>query len=289
MTKKYRLMKDLPDCKAGVVYNLGNDGVTYICLSNMGEWSVCYPKERVENNPEWFQEILPESSKDVTAGLSSYLYASTVLNRLYQAGLGCWSSMQKHFFELEMKNITKLIELEQYNFPRQKAAEKHDWEVVAYKVPYMGCNDVEFVKRKDGRFYGRTPTGFGNNYAEQTISLEPKSKIHSVRRLSDGEVFTVGDYLTELGRYSNENHPIKSMELINGTIGLNYGNGGAIIIQAAKKYSPQPSKERIEVTVSGASWQNDKAGMLVVNLGETYISGEKIPAIKEAIEKILNQ
>lgn len=64
-------------------------------------------------------------------------------------------------------------------------------------------------------------------------------KIHSVKRISDGEVFTVGDELCELGMYSNEKRKITSIELINGTIGLSYGNGGVIIIQAAKKSKPK--------------------------------------------------
>jgi len=46
--------------------------------------------------------------------------------------------------------------------------------------------------------------------------------------------------------------------------------------------------KKIEANVSGASWQSDKAGMLVVNLGESYISEDKFPAIKKAIEEIIN-
>lgn len=58
--------------------------------------------------------------------------------------------------------------------------------------------------------------------------------IHSVKRLSDGEVFNVGDILTNLGM-DNGDYPIKSINAINGTIAFGYGNSGVIIINYAKK------------------------------------------------------
>lgn len=72
---------------------------------------------------------------------------------------------------------------------------------------------------------------------EVTKSLD--FDIVEVKRLSDGEVFTIGDELCELGVYGNQSHPIKSIEIINGTIAFNYGHTGSIIISAAKKAKPQ--------------------------------------------------
>ncbi len=70
--------------------------------------------------------------------------------------------------------------------------------------------------------------------------LIKRDTIWQVKR-SDGEVFSVGDELTDLGYRSNETHTIKSIQLINGTVGLNYTDTGAsIIIQAAKKVQPKP-------------------------------------------------
>ena len=53
---------------------------------------------------------------------------------------------------------------------------------------------------------------------EVTKSLD--FDIVEVKRLSDGEVFSIGDELCELGVYGNQSHPIKSIEIINGTFAI---------------------------------------------------------------------
>lgn len=70
------------------------------------------------------------------------------------------------------------------------------------------------------------------------------------------------------------------------------GKGGITSVQDfidSKMAVSEPVKEKIEVSISGASWQSNKAGMLLVNLNEMYISEDKFPAIKKAIEWELNE
>lgn len=64
MSKKYRLLKDLPDIPAGT--NFTWTGKEYLSETyNDGTMSWRYPKETVENNTSWFEEIVePESNKE---------------------------------------------------------------------------------------------------------------------------------------------------------------------------------------------------------------------------------
>lgn len=60
-------------------------------------------------------------------------------------------------------------------------------------------------------------------------------------------------------------------------------------VEYFKASHTQQEPEKVEANVSGARWQDNKAGMLIVSLGEVFISEDKFPSIKEAIEKVLNE
>jgi len=56
MTKRYKLLKDLPDYKAGEIYEWNGDyyeAKTEPVTGGRGQWPAYY----VENSPEWFEEI----------------------------------------------------------------------------------------------------------------------------------------------------------------------------------------------------------------------------------------
>jgi len=58
--KKYRLLKDLPDVLAGAVFELGKGLDAYYLTSDktITRYNCyCYPKEWVENKPDWFSEV----------------------------------------------------------------------------------------------------------------------------------------------------------------------------------------------------------------------------------------
>lgn len=57
MPKKYRLLKDLPNAKAGEIYNQTENGQDYVNYKAMNTWDVCYPAEYVERSLTWFEEI----------------------------------------------------------------------------------------------------------------------------------------------------------------------------------------------------------------------------------------
>lgn len=59
MTKKYKLLKDLPDAKAGAIFVHNYSYNRYYLDGNiLGSY---WDKEFVEDNPTWFQEVLPVS------------------------------------------------------------------------------------------------------------------------------------------------------------------------------------------------------------------------------------
>src|SRR3989304_5739038 len=72
--------------------------------------------------------------------------------------------------------------------------ESKEWEIVKIDTSYWGYDSVVFSAGKDGTFR----TGLNGQVFEhsQHYLLQNNGKIKSVRRLSDGEVFSVGDEVT---------------------------------------------------------------------------------------------
>lgn len=124
MPKKYELLKDLPDYKAGEIFTY--DGYKYYMAENYcsegtkGKWPPLY----VENNPSFFKEVIEK-----------------------------------------------------------------EWEIVAYHKTSYGRHCIT-TKRKNGLFLNDDDTAKDGQYSEP---LWGNWRIHSVKRLSDSEVFSVGD------------------------------------------------------------------------------------------------
>lgn len=66
--------------------------------------------------------------------------------------------------------------------------EQREWEIVKYKRQSYGCFDF-YTKGDDGVFYTQNKKNYFHEKDVSSLTVE----IHSVKRLSDGEVFTVGD------------------------------------------------------------------------------------------------
>lgn len=67
-----------------------------------------------------------------------------------------------------------------------------EWEIVSFKTKYMGHNEVVFSRGADGIF--RTGlNGRTYQYTEEEILKESAAQIFCVKRLSDGETFSIGD------------------------------------------------------------------------------------------------
>lgn len=67
---------------------------------------------------------------------------------------------------------------------------KVDYEILSFKSCYMGENDVLFNKNEDGYYHVKYGQPMMHScWTVTQLSKEPTTKIHSVKRLSDGEVF----------------------------------------------------------------------------------------------------
>lgn len=74
------------------------------------------------------------------------------------------------------------------DFVKAQEPEK-EWEVVTF----VNGNMNVIYKRENGLFLNEIQPELNGVYTEQECLLNTRNKIHSVKRLSDGEVFTIGD------------------------------------------------------------------------------------------------
>jgi hypothetical protein len=102
---------------------------------------------------------------------------------------------------------------------------KKEYEILEFITPYLGENDVIFKRTMDGDF-SVLLNGFGDIVSEMSLSSNPVVRIHSVRRLSDGQIFTVGDIIVE--------GIIISFHLTNIGMGVQCGNVGCLLNEVSK-------------------------------------------------------
>ena len=60
--KRYKLLKDLPDLKAGEIFEYNEDAGSYISQSMNKNHYLLYD-DTVENNPEWFEPVKDDEIK----------------------------------------------------------------------------------------------------------------------------------------------------------------------------------------------------------------------------------
>ena len=145
------------------------------------------------------------------------------------------------------------------------------WEILSYSNPNV-FTDVLGGNIVDAK-------GSGANYA-----ILKNFPIHSVKRLSDGEVFSVGDSLDWMGE-------IKSIEIddkFNGGIAF-INNSQKSCISTAKK---APKEEQVPIKVESIAFytsfgEKQIRDTFAVNLSNN-ISEDKLQQIKSAIERELN-
>lgn len=134
---------------------------------------------------------------------------------------------------------------------------------------------------------------YGGGYVVYPFTSEPKDKdrfkIHSVRRLSDGEAFSVGETV-EASHWGAQ----KIVKFISDTgkiiVGFETCRNPLSGIKKLPSTKPaeQPSKERIEVRLFTYPIQHRKGDAVYEFETTKNIPEEKFPLIKEAIENIIN-
>ena len=150
------------------------------------------------------------------------------------------------------------------------------WEILSYSNPNV-FTDVLGGNIVDAK-------GSGANYA-----ILKNFPIHSVKRLSDGEVFSVGDSLDWMGE-------IKSIEIDDKF------NGGMVFINNSQKSclstaKKAPKEEQVPIKVEIMEFgygkpQENKGKFYVANFNlpnNAKLPTEKYQSIKSAIEDVLNE
>lgn len=176
--KRYRLLKDLPQCKAGTIFDKYDEtAIDYVALG-VTQWDSgkCKHVEvflldcHVENNPEWFSEILPEEKS---------------FNK-YRGNLK--DDHGRIIFEISEcgRYIVEEYRGEEKVLPRTESPStqsSRDWEI------------VELWNGKGVWFHEGGP---GEDWTK--LLKDPTLQISQVRRLSDGEIFTIGDEINVTGK-----------------------------------------------------------------------------------------
>lgn len=174
-----------------------------------------------------------------------------------------------------------------------------EWEVVA-------------IKMKDGSIAERRHYDNCNGCFDMLLKTQ-EFPIHSVKRLSDGEVFTVGEgviinYLvirpTPINNFKIQDGKMYASGQETGGYGFCYpikylvklpspkkekSNSVPLTITEGVNYFPgqrEQPKKRIEVTYFDEQWSNGVNGQYVFE--SNRIQKDKIPLLKKAIEAALN-
>ena len=178
--KTYRLIKKYPNSpKIGTLAKIeGFANSAYPYKTSCGHY--CYSENQIENYPEFWEEVIEEYP------IGTKIHNSQT-NTIYTKQVDGWyKPAEKTAYTDEMigsyKHLTVLGK-------HEKVVEK-DYEILSY---VQIISNRVYKKDKDGIF-------ISDNMWSLSIPLESHSniKIHSVKRLSDGEVFTIGDKINTI-------------------------------------------------------------------------------------------
>lgn len=203
----YILQKDCLDAKAGDEFEFSESSDCYSKIG--GDCQIDYLSALfVENNPEWFK---PKEEVNESKPTEQFQWTDELVKEMvsFLAKTFKWDKGQSIGFS------------EQFKKSKSKK-EEPQWEILEIE-----CYGGEIRKLIDGEYRLYTDgVGFTATYLLQRSD----SKIKTVKRLSDGEVFSVGDSLDWMGK-------IESIEIddrFNGGIAF-INNSQKSCISTAKK------------------------------------------------------
>jgi len=113
-----------------------------------------------------------------------------------------------------------------------------DYEILEFVTDYLGVANERFYRRNDGLFESHVVQRY--NTLSEEVLLHNKASIHSVRRISDGEVFQIGDRVF----HNNEHLSIEKFEIEHAFAGLMkvcFNEGGFLSLD--KLPTPSPKEE----------------------------------------------
>lgn len=226
-----------------------------------------------EKWPEWF--ILKEENKSN----DSFQWTDDDIIYAWQTG----NTHGEHGGTVEaFINYMKNVYYKSHT-PKPQAENKpdRDWEILEYLfVPLSGMARYATVNR-DSKYWERAASG------------DKEFTIHSVKRLSDGEVFSVGDVVVhKTDGLINTAKILKFVipETLTHLMWFEFMEGRDFCKDLANfnRLPPQPQKEeqRIEINVFEEADMSRK--VYAHNFQVPIKYRDKFPEIKQAIEQVLN-
>jgi len=296
MNKRYRLLKDLPKSKAGSIFSWDENMKAFTNEESI--WMHQYEVfGKLESN-DWFEEIKEETQSNDSFQWDKKLVEECIWEYFgspnTRAIVDQFERTRTEFPKPQADNdrwakevIAPTSKANQEKFKTElekvlQAENKPDWEILS--VIQKGTFDIYF-NTGGGWFSGDRGTFHTHNYDGY--------KIRSVKRLSDGEVFSINDYA---GKRGYEEGYIKEFKIVGtdmyAVINHQLHHTINFLIGEIEKFppKPQPQKEeqRIEVEIEGKyfiEYGNYHALHFKANKD---FPNEKMGSIKQAIERALN-
>jgi hypothetical protein len=170
---------------------------------NLAKEGCCLDANEVENNPEYWEEVIdhsimlecikrfPKGTKVKSADTGE---EHIVANSWTDPKENDWFE-GVYYYGLKNLNILAISGNETkgfYLYHDGKFAEavvEKDYEILTFKYNNTKGHSTFFTENSDGLWSSGSPI----NYSLPWLLKEKSNLIHSVKRLSDGEIFTVGD------------------------------------------------------------------------------------------------
>lgn len=279
----YKLLKDLPNAKVGVVYTQTDNGKDYVCydISLSNSWDISYPKEYIENNPDWFQLQQPkQESQKITI---ERFGIDEALNIGIDDGRYSFRLSEK----ISAERLEELREAIEFVLSKDEAPEEgkeNEWIVLSVKNNRTGT--VYFLQDWD------TAYGFNGNSYGYVLNAQVgsgKMSINSVLRKIDNLVFTVDDVCVGMPPYdSYPQKPIKRFFFIDGTLMVQFlegrnSNDGCLSINGIRQYYETNTIPNTSISCGNTEQKIEKP---ILGLMPLWLWKEqRLKAVTEAIER----
>lgn len=244
--KKYELIKQYPGSDhVGVV-------VSQKTLNGMYEgWEYNYYKRHVENNPEYWEEVVEKDYEILEYSTNETLTSKQILTKDMEG----WNKIIEST-TFKVNSIKRLSDGEVFTVRDRVEGgiilgihtDKFYTGGIAFSLDTAKVESlcsIEKVIEKDYEIISYVAKDNPNNITTKRRGAhlhEEYWKIHSVKRLSDGEVFTVGDRVKVYEHGSvktiTEIDINDTTSILTEGIWLRYDSGSSHIVHAIKQKSP---------------------------------------------------
>lgn len=237
LIKVYKLIKEYPNCGYKLNQKIEAD---IICINGQ--------KVYLKDHPEFWEEV-------VEYPIGTKVHNSQT-NTIYTKEKDGWyKSAEKTAYTDEMIGSYKHLTL----LGKSEEVIEKDYEILSFSYE----DKVFTTLRDNGKYFSASspnkfdPNGyFCGHTKEQELNFG--GKVHSIKRLSDGEIFTVGDEFTSLGlrTYKISKIDFSTHPVHKDVIGLYFDDYQHILLKVAEhvKKSLFTTEDDVDIFVGDSYW-----------------------------------